>query len=136
MLDLGQHRRGNLGDFVALDAGLFERMRHVELRDKLLYAIGAFERSGARLARVEFHAEPLRDRAETLRREIKKRLLKMHKLQHSLRRQRTRKRGGKRPTVDTVTRKVNGILTGRHMQQLLRVEVVADPDGSPTISYY
>ena len=86
---------------------------------------------------VSFNQELFDAQAETLRREVKKRLLKLHKLQHSLRRQRTRKRkrGGKRPTVDTVTRKVNGILTGRHMQQLLHVDVVADPDGLPSISY-
>jgi transposase len=84
---------------------------------------------------VSFNQELFDAQAETLQREIKKRLLKLHELQCSLRRRRTRKRGGKRPTVDTVTSKVNGILTGRHMKQLLHVEVTAAPDGSPTISY-
>jgi transposase len=84
---------------------------------------------------VSFNQELFDAQAETLQREIKKRLLKLHELQHSLRRRRTRNRGGKRPTVDTVTSKVNGILTGRHMKQLLRVEVTAAPNGSPTISY-
>lgn len=84
---------------------------------------------------VSFNQELFDAQTETLRREIEKRLLKLHELQRSLRRRRTRKRGGKRPTVETVTNKVNGILTGRHMKQLLRVEVTADHDGSPTISY-
>lgn len=82
---------------------------------------------------VSFNQELFDAQAETLRRETKKRLLKLHALQQALRRRRAR--GGRRSTVDTIKRKVAAILTGRHMQQLLRVEITVAADGFPAISY-
>lgn len=71
---------------------------------------------------------------KTLRREIGKRRRKLRRLQASLEGARTR-RGGKRPTVAGVQKKVNTILAGRHMKGLFDVEVAAAKDGLPALSF-
>jgi len=59
---------------------------------------------------------------------------KLHELQHSLRRRQAGKtRGGKKPTVQTVTRAVEQILGGQFLKKLLRCQV--KPGAVPALSF-
>ena len=59
---------------------------------------------------------------------------KLHELQQSLRRRQAGKiKGGKKPTVQTVTRQIEQILSGQFLKKLLRYEVGAGP--VPTLTY-
>ncbi len=73
--------------------------------------------------------------ARTLLREIAKRQQRLRALQYQLRRWHTGQvRSGRPPTVDSVTRKVQGWLKARHMKELFQVEV-GECEGRPTLSY-
>jgi len=84
---------------------------------------------------VSFNQELYDAQVETLRREVHKRLKKLRRLERSLERSRRRAPTGRRPTVATTKRKVEAILTGRHMKTLLSVEVTAGDDGLPVLTY-
>src|SRR2546427_6204116 len=59
---------------------------------------------------------------------------KLHELQQSLRRRQAGKiKGGKKPTVQTVTRQIEQILSGQFLKKLLRYEVGAGT--VPTLTY-
>lgn len=73
--------------------------------------------------------------SRTLLREIAKRQGLLRNLQHQLRRHREGKvHGGSRPTVEGVTKKVNGWLKARHMKQLFEVQI-NESEGLPLLSY-
>jgi transposase len=73
--------------------------------------------------------------SQTLLREIAKRQQWLCDLQHRLRRRQSgQARGGKAPTVVSVTRKVDGWLNARHMKDLFHVDVT-ERDGVPALSY-
>ena len=73
--------------------------------------------------------------ARTLLREIAKRQQRLRALQYQLRRWHTGQvRGGQPPTVDSVTKKVQGWLNARHLSELFQV-AVGEREGLPTLSY-
>jgi len=73
--------------------------------------------------------------SRTLLREIAKRQLRLRELQVQLRRRQTGQvRGGKPPSVESVTKKVHGWLGARHMKELFAVDI-GEREGLPTLSY-
>jgi transposase len=73
--------------------------------------------------------------SRTLLREIAKRQGLLRNLQHHLRGHREgRVRGGSRPTLEGVSKKVNGWLNARHMKELFEVHIT-ESEGLPTLSY-
>lgn len=73
--------------------------------------------------------------SRTLLREIAKRQALLRDLQHQLRRHREGKvRGGSRPTVEGVSKKVNGWLKARHMKELFETQIT-DSEGLPLLNY-
>ena len=85
---------------------------------------------------VTFNQQLYDAQVETLAREVHKRLLKLHTLDESLARWRGASRSGRRPTAEATRREVDRILTGRHMKELLRVEVTVGEDKLPRLSYH
>ncbi len=71
---------------------------------------------------------------KTLLREIGKRKRKLLQLQNSLRRY-ARTPRGKRPTVETVTKRVDAILNTRHVKDLFRVRVRSSRRGLPFLTF-
>ena len=73
--------------------------------------------------------------ARTLLREIAKRQQQLRQLQLKLRRRQTGQvRRGKPPTVDSVTKQVQGWLSARHMSELFAVDI-GEHQGLPTLRY-
>jgi transposase len=73
--------------------------------------------------------------SRTLLREIAKRQRALRELQHQLRRRHSGAvRGGQKPTVPGVSKKVASLLKARHMKDLFHVEI-AEEDGLPTLTY-
>lgn len=73
--------------------------------------------------------------SRTLLREIAKRQRLLRNLQHQLRRHREGKvRGGSRPTLDGVSKRVKGWLKARHMKELFKVDIT-EVEGLPTLGY-
>jgi len=71
---------------------------------------------------------------KTLVREINKRKRALHKLQSSLERA-VQRRAGKMPTVAGTKKKVEALLSARHMGELFRTEVAAGEDGLPRLTF-
>ena len=71
---------------------------------------------------------------KTLVREINKRKRALHELQSSLERAAMRK-AGKRPTVAGTKKKVQSLLSARHMGELFKAEVAAGKDGLPRLTF-
>lgn len=71
---------------------------------------------------------------KTLRREIRKRSRQLDQRERALERSRTKPRG-KPPTVIGTKKRVEAILTGRHMKQLFHAEVSSGPDKLPILSW-
>jgi len=73
--------------------------------------------------------------SKTLLREIGKRQRLLRNLQHQLRRHREgRVRGGHPPTVEGVSKKVQGWLKARHMKDLFNVDI-SESQGLPLLTY-
>jgi len=73
--------------------------------------------------------------SRTLLREIAKRQRRLRELQIQLHRRHSgRVRAGKPPTVEDVTKKVQGWLKARHMKELFHVEI-GERAGLPTLAY-
>jgi len=73
--------------------------------------------------------------SRTLLREIAKRQGLLRDLQHQLRRHRQGKvRGGSRPTLEGVSKKVKGWLKARHMKELFQVHIT-ESEGLPALNY-
>jgi transposase len=68
----------------------------------------------------------LKAQKRTLEREVKKRLGKLDKVRQSLARWRAGNGRGRQPSVRSVRRRVKKILVGRHMEDLVHVEVGED----------
>ncbi|MBI3178358.1 MAG: IS1634 family transposase [Deltaproteobacteria bacterium] len=83
---------------------------------------------------VTFNEALFEAQRKTLRREVRKRRRKLQRLKVSLDRA-PQRRGGKRPTVEGVGKKIQAILTGRHMKDLFAVAVEASANGSPRLSF-
>lgn len=84
---------------------------------------------------VTYNVKLFLAQTQTLLREIAKRQQRLRELQHQLRRrQRGQVHGGRAPTVEGVTKKVQGWLKARHMTELFQVEV-KDCDGLPRLRY-
>lgn len=71
---------------------------------------------------------------KTLVREINKRKRALRKLQESLERA-GRRSNGKRPTVDGTNKKVEALLSARHMGELFTAKVCARRSGLPSLSF-
>jgi len=71
---------------------------------------------------------------KTLVREINKRKRALRKLQESLERA-GRRSNGKRPTVDGTNKKVEALLSARHMGELFTAQVRARRNGLPSLSF-
>lgn len=85
---------------------------------------------------VTFNQELYDAQVQTLDREVEKRILKLHELQQSLERwQRGKTRAGRRPTVAGTQRNVDAIRKGRHMRELISVEVTAGEDHLPRLTF-
>jgi transposase len=83
---------------------------------------------------VTFNQELYDAQVKTLEREMHKRLLKLHELERSLTRWRGASRSGRRPTVDGTRNEVARVLSGRHMKELLRVDVTVGLDTIPSVA--
>lgn len=83
---------------------------------------------------VTFNQELYDTQVQTLEREVHKRLLKLHELEKSLACWRGVPRSGRRPTVEGTRGEVTRILSGRHMKELLRVEVTVGTDNIPCVA--
>jgi len=83
---------------------------------------------------VTFNQALFEAQRKTLRREVRKRRRKLQRLKVSLDRA-PQRRGGKRPTVEGVRKKIQAILKGRHMKDLFAVAVEASADGSPRLQF-
>ena len=91
---------------------------------------------GARRVVLCTHNRPLYvAQRKTLRREILKRERKLRGLQADLKRSRVRRRG-KAPTIEGTHKRVEAILTGRHMKDLFRTTVAADSEGRPRLTVH
>jgi len=86
---------------------------------------------------VTFNEKLFEAQTKTIEREVGKRRLKLRKYQRYLERWLRGKGRGKRPTVKQARTAVAKILSGRHMKDLLRVEVRDDPraDDLPLLTY-
>jgi len=71
---------------------------------------------------------------KTLRREIRKRRRLLDQRERALERSRIKPRG-KPPTMAGTKKRVEAILTGRHMKQLFHAEVTSGPDKLPILSW-
>jgi transposase len=71
---------------------------------------------------------------KTLVREINKRKRALGKLQSALERA-AQRRAGKLPTVDGTKKKVDALLSARHMGELFKAEVTTGPDGLPRLAF-
>lgn len=79
--------------------------------------------------------QPLFDaQQKTLRREIHKRKQRLTAVKEMLKRHRKSLRG-KQPTVEGVQKKVQAILTGRHMKDLFEAKVTSHSGGLPKLSW-
>jgi transposase len=84
---------------------------------------------------VTFNQELYDAQVQTLSREVEKRLHQLLELEQSLSRWRAAPRGGRRPSVEATRREVGRILSGRHMKELIHVEVTAGSDRLPCLTY-
>lgn len=84
---------------------------------------------------VTFNTALFKAQTKTLVRETTKRLKKLQRLAEGLERWQRGQGRGKTPTVKGVRKRVSGILTGRHMKDILRVTVSSLPEGLPTVEY-
>ena len=84
---------------------------------------------------VTFNQELYDAQVKTLEREVHKRLQKLHTLQQSLERWHGVTRSGRHPTLESTRRAVARILGGRHMKELLRVDITADQAKTPHLDY-
>ena len=83
----------------------------------------------SRIILVVFNENLFSAQCQTLLREIARRRQKLRSLQHQLWRWATGKiRGGRRPTLAGVEKKVNAWLKARHMKELFRIELSEQAD--------
>jgi transposase len=71
----------------------------------------------------------------TIEREVAKRQRKLRQHQAAVSKWHRRTRGGKAPTVGSVTKKVADILRGQHMKRLFVTRVTQQANGRPTLHY-
>lgn len=84
---------------------------------------------------VSFNPALFKAQIKTLTRETTKRLKKLRQLAAGLERWRRGQGRGKSPTLKGVRKKISGILTGRHMKDLLKVTVADSPSNIPVVDY-
>jgi hypothetical protein len=84
---------------------------------------------------VTFNPALFKAQTKTLTRETTKRLKKLRPVAAGLEKWRRGEGRGKPPTVKGVRKKVSGILTGRHMKDLVKVTVSGSPSGIPLMDY-
>jgi transposase len=84
---------------------------------------------------VTYNRELYRAQVKTLRREIAKRRRKLQRLQASLQRHIDQVARGKKPTLQGVRNRVEGMIAGRHMKQLFPVKVTLGKDGIPRLRW-
>jgi transposase len=73
---------------------------------------------------------------KTLRREIDKRQHKLQALQKTLKRHSDGRMRGRRPTLAGTRKRVNTLLTGRHMKDVFTVAVEPDAAGLPMLKWF
>jgi len=88
----------------------------------------------ARTVLVTYNRGLFEAQRKTLVREINKRKRALRKLQESLERA-GRRSNGKRPTVDGTNKKVEALLSARHMGELFTAKVRARRNGLPSLSF-
>ena len=84
---------------------------------------------------VTYNRELYRAQVKTLRREIAKRRRKLQRLQESLQRHIDQVARGKKPTLKGTRNRVEAILSGRHMKQLLSAKVTMGKDEIPRLRW-
>lgn len=84
---------------------------------------------------VTFNQELYDAQVQTLEREVHKRIQKLYALEQSLERWHGVSRGGRRPTIEATRRAVARILNGRHMKELVHVDVTTDDTKLPRLAY-
>jgi len=83
---------------------------------------------------VTYNEHLLEGQMQGINANLQKARRKLHDLQHSLQRRKTGQiKGGKKPTLQTVTRQVEQILSGQFLKKLFRCQVEAGP--VPALSY-
>jgi transposase len=87
-----------------------------------------------RIVLVTYNRGLFNAQRKTLVREINRRKRAFHKLQSSLERAKGRK-AGKLPTVAGTKKKVESLLSARHMKELFKAEVTAAGDGLPQLTF-
>jgi transposase len=84
---------------------------------------------------VTFNRELYRAQAKTLKRETTKRRRKFQQLQTSLQRHIDQVARGKKPTLQGIRNRVQGIVAGRHMKQLFLAKVTMGKDEIPRLRW-
>lgn len=153
VFDKGNNSRDNL-DAVADSPyhfiGSLVPTQHTELLDIPMRRFHSLEQEGypgvrvyrtkkqvfgvERTVLVTYNDKLFTAQSKTLLREIGKRQAWLRELEHRLHSHRSGKMRGKRPTLESVTKKVNTWLEARHMDELFHVEISED-SGFPALSY-
>lgn len=84
---------------------------------------------------VTFNPALYKAQVKTLTREFTKRLKKLRTIDRRLDRWRRGGGRGKKPSVDSTRKAIRKVLTGRHMKELIPMEVAQGKDSLPTVEY-
>ena len=122
-------------DLLAIPAGKFQPLDGQGLPGVRAYRCQQEVFKVQRTILVTYNENLFVAQSRTLLREIAKRQALLRDLQHQLGRHREGKvRGGSRPTVEGVSKKVNGWLKARHMKELFEAQIT-DSEGLPLLNY-
>jgi len=118
-------------DLLRIPRARFEPLEGDDLDGVLAWRTRKHVLGAERTLVVTYNPELFLTQSATILREIRKRTVKLKALHHHLARPSPK---GKPPTVASVTKQVDAILTGRHMKDLIRTEVTQSA-GRPRLSY-
>ncbi len=122
-------------DLLAIPETLFQPLDEQGLPGVRVYRCRKEVFKAQRTVLVTYNENLFVAQSRTLLREIAKRQGLLRNLQHQLRRHREGKvSGGSRPTLEGVSKKVQGWLKARHMKELFQVEI-AESQGLPALTY-
>jgi transposase len=122
-------------DLLAIPASRFQPLDKEGLPGVLAYRTTKEVFDVQRTVLVTYNENLFVAQSRTLLREIAKRQQLLRELQHQLqRRQEGKARGGRGPTMETLSKKVEGWLKARHMRDLFHVHIT-ESESLPTLTY-
>ena len=121
-------------DLLEIPLGRFTALPSPRLAGCLAYRTKRTVFGQERTVVITYNEHLLEGQMQGINANLHKARRKLHELQHSLRRRQAGKiKGGKKPTVQTVTRAVEQILSGQFLKKLLRCQV--KPGAVPALSF-